>query len=125
MTRLFLFVLSVIFFAFGGLSLVDPISMAENLGVEIGGRHGVYEMRGIYGGVSFGAAILCLSGALKSSMARPALYFLLAYMGGYVFARAAGIYFDGVPEPYFWTFIGFETVTALISLALLRKNAGQ
>lgn len=120
MRLVFLGLMGLVFALFGGYALVSPIELTGNLGVEVSGRHGAFEMRGIYGGVSLGAALLCFAGTIWQGMQRPALYFLLAYTGGYLIARGVAFALDGPPEPVFYSFIGFEAVVALCSALLLR-----
>jgi len=98
MTRIFLAGMGLMFVAFGLWSLLSPLQMTGNLGVEIGGPNGTFEIRGVFGGVSLGAAILCLAGAIKDEMVPPALWFIVAYMGGYCFARIASIFLGDLPE---------------------------
>lgn len=121
MTKLFLILNMVIFFVFGAICLVNPQALLSGVGTVISGGDLLYEMRGIYGGVSLGAATLCLLGVLRADMARPALIFLLTYTGGYVFARIVGVGFDGLPQPVFYIFIAFEAFTAIAAFLLLRK----
>lgn len=82
---------------------------------------GIYEMRGIYGGVSIGAALLFWAGFFKRDMERPALYFILAYTGGYILARIAAVPLDGMPTGKMPLFIGFEAVSAFCAYLLLRR----
>ena len=79
--RIFLALTALMFVAFGLWSIVDPIGMTTRLGVEAGGVSGVFEMRGVFGGVSLGAASLCLLGTLRQRFEFPALCFIAAYMG--------------------------------------------
>ncbi|MEO9971997.1 MAG: DUF4345 family protein [Hyphomonadaceae bacterium] len=121
--RIFLASIGVMFVGFGLWSLLNPLHMTTNLGVEIGGANGTFEMRGIFGGVSLGAAALCLAGAAKDHMVRPALWFLVAYMGGYCLARAASVALGDLPEPETWRFVAFEAVTLVIAILALRHRA--
>lgn len=120
MIRIFLAAMAASFAAFGLWSLLNPLLMASGLGVEIGGPNGAYELRGIYGGVSLAAALLCASGALLQGLRRPALWFIVTYMGGYVFARAAALLLGPPPAASFVVFIAFETVCLVLAVAALR-----
>lgn len=108
------------FFAFGGWSITDPVGMTKQLGVEIGGVSGVFEMRGVYGGISLGGALLCLAGGFKADLERPALFFLVAYMGGYVLGRAASFVAGDSAMASSWAFAGFEAVVLILAVVLLR-----
>lgn len=125
MIRIFLAAMAASFAAFGLWSLLNPILMASGLGVEVGGSNGAYELRGIYGGVSLGAAFLAAAGAFRSSMARPALWFLAAYLGGYVIARGAALPLGPPPTPDFYAFIAFEVICLALTVLALRANAGR
>lgn len=122
LTRIFLGLTALMFFAFGFWSITDPAGMTSRLGVEVGGPAGVFEMRGIYGGVSLGAAIMCLLGALRPDFSFAALCFVLTYMGGYIIGRAASFVAGDTAQTTSWIFAGFELVMGLIALALIVKN---
>lgn len=114
------------FAAFGLWSLFDPIGMTSQLNVIVGGPNGSFEIRGIFGGVSLGGALLCLSAALKTGLIRPALWFLIAYMGGYCIARAASVALGDLPTPETWAFVTFEAVSALLAgVCLWREGRRQ
>jgi hypothetical protein len=120
MIRIFLALQALSFAAFGLYSLANPIGMAAGLGVDVSGPNGAYELRGIYGGVSLAASLMCGAGALRPGLRLPALWFLIVYMGGYVFARAAALLLGPPPTPGFAVFIAFETVSLLLAIAALR-----
>ncbi|MEL7231287.1 MAG: DUF4345 family protein [Pseudomonadota bacterium] len=123
-TRIFLGLTALMFFAFGGWSITDPAGMTSSLGVEAGGVAGVFEMRGIYGGVSLGAAIFCLLGALKPNLSFAALCFVATYMGGYIIGRGASLIAGDSAQASSWAFAGFELVMALIAFGLLAARRG-
>lgn len=120
--RIFLALMALMFAAFGLYSLLNPIQMASGLGVDVGGPNGAYELRGIYGGVSLAAGLLCGAGAARPALRQPALWFLVVYMGGYVFARAAALILGPPPTPDFAAFIAFEAVSLLLAAAALRAT---
>ncbi|MEM7767715.1 MAG: DUF4345 family protein [Pseudomonadota bacterium] len=123
-TRIFLAVVALVFLAFGVWSLTTPLEMTSQLGVDVSGPNGAFEMAGIYGGVSLGAAALTAAGAVLARMARPALWFLVAYMGGYIFARVTGWILHGAPTSDFYAFIAFEAATLAGSAGLLTVRKG-
>ena len=125
MIRIFLAAMAASFAGFGLWSLLEPLGMTSSLGVQVSGPNGAYEMRGVYGGVSLGAACLMAAGAARQSFLRPALWFLVAYLGGYVFARGAGLLLGPAPTPDFYLFIGFETLGLILAIARLRANTGR
>lgn len=114
-TRIFLAFTALTFIAFGFWSITDPVGMTSRLGVTAGGVAGTFEMRGIYGGVSLGAAILCALGALRPKFEFPALCFIAAYMGGYVMGRAASFAYGDSALASNWQFAGFELVMFIIA----------
>ncbi len=124
LTRVFLALVALSFLAFGIWSLVSPIEMAGQLGVDVSGPNGAFELRGIYGGVSLGAAALTAAGGLSASMARPALWFLVAYMGGYCLARPLAWMMGGPPTSDFLVFIAFEALVLAGAVALLVARRG-
>lgn len=123
LTRMFLALTTVMFVAFGLWSVTDPVGMTERLAVEIGGPSGVFELRGIYGGVSLGLAILCAIGTLTRRFELPALCAIAAYMGGYVIGRGASLISGDSAGSMNWVFAGYELVMfAIAMLFILRKN---
>jgi len=114
--------MAIMFTAFGVFSILRPETMTSSLGVDVSGPNGTFEMRGIFGGVSLGAAGLCAAGALRASMSRPALWFVIAYMGGYCFARAASVALGDLPTPSTWRFVAFEAVSLILALFALRAQ---
>lgn len=118
--RLFLGAMALMFVAFGLWSLMAPEAMTSQLGVTVSGPNGTFEMRGIFGGVSLGASALCAAGAIKASMVRPALWFIVTYMGGYCLARLASVGLGDLPEPSTWRFVAFEAVSLLVAVLALR-----
>lgn len=121
--RIFLALVALSFVGFGFWSLISPLSMASSLGVDVSGPNGAFEMAGIYGGVSLGAAALTAAGALSASMTRPALWFLVAYMGGYCLARPIAWIMHGAPTSAFYTFIAFEAAVLVGAIASLVARA--
>ena len=114
--------MGLMFTAFGLWSLFDPVGMTSQLNVIVGGPNGSFEIRGIFGGVSLGGALLCLGAAFKTGLIRPALWFLMAYMGGYCIARAASVALGDLPTPETWAFVGFEAVSALLAAICLWRE---
>jgi hypothetical protein len=125
MIRIFLVAMAASFAAFGLWALLQPLEMTSSLGVDVSGPNGAYEMRGVYGGVSLGTALLLATSVARQAMVRPALWFLVAYLGGYVFARVAGLLLGAPPTPDFYIFIGFETLGLILAALALRANSGR
>ncbi|WOR14225.1 DUF4345 family protein [Hyphomonas sp. FCG-A18] len=122
MARIFLLITALMYFAFGLWSITDPAGMTSRLGVEVGGVSGLFEMRGIYGGVSLGAGIFCLLGAMRAKLSFAALCFVATYMGGYMIGRVASLIAGDSAQPSSWMFAGYELVMGLIALTLLLRQ---
>jgi len=120
--RIFCLLQGIGFILFGLYCFFSPERMIEILGAPSMSGDGVYEMRGIYGGVSFGIGLLALFGGIKADLRKAALLGLLAYTGGYGLARIAALPLDGFPGGNFPYFAAFEIVTALICIYLLRQS---
>ena len=121
--RIFLALTALMFIAFGFWSITDPVGMVTQLGVEIGGASGVFEMRGIYGGVSLGLAALCAIGAVRNKFEFAALCGVAAYMGGYVIGRGASFAFGDSALPSNWMFAGYELMMFVIAAILVARKA--
>ncbi|MEQ9314334.1 MAG: DUF4345 family protein [Henriciella sp.] len=122
--RIFLGLICLSFIAFGVWSLTDPLGMTSQLGVETSGPNNVFEMRGIFGGVSLGAATLTGAGVLRpTQFERPALWFLAAYMGGYTLSRIVSALLGDNPTFSGWLFAGFEIDAFAITCLALRMRA--
>lgn len=122
-TRIFLLITALMFIAFGFWSITDPEGMTRQLGVTIGGTSGIFEMRGIYGGVSLGAAALCLLGGLKTRFEFAALCFVATYMGGYIVGRTASFAYGDTAGSSNWFFAGYELLMFVISAILVARKA--
>ena len=118
--RIILGLYALLFIAFGLWSLLDPVGMTRQLGVDIGGPSGVFEMRGIFGGVNLGFAGLMAAGAIKPDFVRPALWAMTAYFGGYMIGRVTSAIVGDAAEASNWGFAGFELVSLILAVILLR-----
>ena len=123
--KIFLGLMAAMFAAFGAVALANPLGLTAGLGVEVGGPNGAYELRGIYGGVSLAAALLCAGGAVRVSLRLPALWFVIVYMGGYVFARAAALLLGPPPTSDYAGFVAFEAVSLALAVVCLRASTAR
>ena len=121
--RFFLALTALMYIASGFWSITDPVGMVTRLGVEIGGPSGVFEMRGIFGGVSLGLALLCALGAMRARFEFAALCGIAAYMGGYVLGRGASFVYGDSALSSNWYFAGFEAVMFIIAAVLAARKA--
>ena len=120
-TRIFLILQAVLFGVFAVQAIMDPVGYVAQWGMNVSGRHGAFELIGVYGGVSIGATIICVMGVLWPKYAQTALAFIVIYLGGYLIGRVLGIILDGIPEGIFWFFIGFESISFALSLFFLLR----
>ncbi|MEP4053185.1 MAG: DUF4345 family protein [Litorimonas sp.] len=118
--RVFLLIQAIGLGAFGLLMFLKPELSIGFLEATEMSSSGFYEIRSIYGGTSLGGAALLFAGFLKAEMIRPALYFQLAYTGGYAVVRIAALPLDGIPSKLFWPFIGLEFATVFLTIYCLR-----
>ena len=124
LTRIFLALIAILFTGFGLWSLIDPIAMTSRLDVNVSGPNALFEMRGIFGGVSLAAAGLTAAGAaMPARFERPALWLLVVYMGGYTLARLVSLIVGDSPTFNGWAFASFEVFSfVLASLALIVRK---
>lgn len=118
--KLFLGLVAALFALFGAISMANPLGMAASLGVVVEGPNGAYELRGIYGGVSLAAALLCAGGVLRAAFRLPAIWFLIVYMGGYVFARGFALLLGPAPTSVYIGFVAFEVAVLAGAILALR-----
>ena len=123
LTRIFLGAIAILFVVFGLWSIIDPIGMTARLDVTVTGPNAAFEMRGIFGGVSLAAAGLTGAGALMPArFERPALWFLIVYMGGYTLARLVSLIIGDSPTFNGWAFASFEVLSFILaSIALIKR----
>jgi len=122
LTQFFLLLLGLGFIAFGVHSFADPGNLVAAMGADKMTSDGLYELRSIYGGTSLGGGLLLLIASFRESLKRPALYFVIAYMGGYALARLAAVQIDGMPSQRLIIYWVIESVCAILAIILLRKN---
>lgn len=123
MARIFLFIYTLLFLSFGIYAFLNPNLIVDMMGATDMASAGIYELRSNYGGVSMGIGLMCLAGALRPVLQRPALYVLVAYTGGYALGRFMALPLDGVPPANLIAYTVFETVTAILAALLLRRLA--
>lgn len=122
--RLYLALTGIALAAFGAWFLIDPMGATARLGLIVSGDNAPYELRGIYGGVSLALAACALAGAIRPSLTRPAFWPVLAYFGGYTFARAFSILHGEFPTGSYVAYTAFEIgmfALGLAARALLKR----
>jgi len=121
LTQFFLLILGLGFMAFGVHSFFDPNNLVVAMGADKMSNEGIYELRSIYGGTSIGGGLLLLVASFRESLQRPALYFIIAYMGGYAFARLGAVQIDGMPSTRLLIYWALEVICAVIAILFVRK----
>jgi hypothetical protein len=104
---------------FGVYAFLKPRRILPALGLEAKNSNGVYETRGVYGGVNFGFGALCALSLFYASLQQAALILLATFGAGYVFARILGVLFDGLPARRFFVYFAYELITLVVSLYFL------
>ncbi len=115
-TRVYLALVGLSFVVFGGWFLLMPLEAAGQLGLEVSGENAAFEMRGVYGGVSLGFALLALTGAALTDYTRHALFAATAYFGGYTLARVFSFASGEFPVGAFLYYAIFEIVMAALAI---------
>ncbi|HEX8694130.1 MAG TPA: DUF4345 family protein [Longimicrobium sp.] len=114
-------VLAVAAFAgFGLATLVRP-SVLGVLGIELTRPAASTEIRAFYGGLELGLALFFARAAADPAWFRPALFALVASLGGVALSRAAGVVVDGSAGPLVLLLGAAEAAGALLALAALRR----
>lgn len=124
--RAYLAVAGLAMGGFGIWFLLNPIGGAASLGLTIAGDNASFEMRGIYGGVHLGLAVVALIGAIRPGFEQRGLWPLIAYFGGYTFARGFSLIIGEIPTGAFIFYAIFEAVMfvlAIATLMVLRRGA--
>jgi len=111
--------------AIGATYLGAPGLLLDVYGISLQSASEANLFRGAYGGVFIAFALLFFGGALKESLARPALFSLLAFMGGFALGRLVSMAVDGMPHILLVAIFAVEVVYAVAALYLLRNPAGR
>ena len=118
-SRVYLGVIGVMFSAFGIWMLMDPLNGTQTFGMVASGPNAAFEMRGVFGGVSLGMALLALTGAIRTNYTRHALFGMLAYFGGYSIARTYSFASGEIPAGNGLYFALFEIAMAIVAVVCL------
>jgi len=125
MTQFFLLIMGLGFMVFGVHNFFDPSNLVVSQAAETMSSDGIYELRSIYGGTSLGAGLLLMIASIRVSLKRPALFLIIAYMGGYSLARLAAVPLDGMPSGRLLNVWIVEIICVFIAVFLLRKISSQ
>lgn len=123
MTRSFLLIVGLIFFAYGVACAVDPGLPARVAGLQILTGDGYAEMGAMYGGVQAGVGLFLAIAAFRRTHQSPALLLLALTMGLVALVRGvSALRDDGVLTAYTWGALGFEIAVTIIAVTLLTRR---
>jgi len=123
--RLFLLLCAILWLPYGLYCLVQPESLATAAGVVSASRTGTIELRAMYGGLQAAVGTLCLLAALRPGLVRPALLCLAFLCSGLALARFSGAALEREVSSYTALGLGFETLSAGLSVGLLLRCRAQ
>lgn len=120
MARLYLYVMSVVFFLVALQGWFLPTSLMNPIGVTMPEAAGLAEIRAAYGGL-FGTASLCfLVGARRPRLRSISIAVSVCILSGFVFGRLFSLAVDGVPSTFGLTWLTIESVGLAVGGTLLR-----
>lgn len=121
LARIFLALSALLWLPYGLWCFAQPGFLAEAASIAASSPTGSAELRAMYGGLQAGLGALCVLGALRPGLARPALLALAFLGGGLGMARLAGASLDGAWSPYTRMALALEWTTLALAVALLRR----
>lgn len=117
-TRFVLWVLAVVFVAFGVVALIQPSAMTGPPGLDASAAGAVTEVRALYGGLQLGLGAFLIWAVLDPSRWASGLLaygFLIGAVGD---SRFVGLLIDGNWTGFHLFALGFEWTTSLLALFL-------
>jgi hypothetical protein len=121
--KVILWISTVLFGAYGIACFLSPELPAGYAGLAITNGDAFAEMGAMYGGLQTGFAVICLIGALREWMFKPALLMIVVMVGGLALTR--GFWMLTGSEPvggYTHGAVIFESLTAILALIALRQS---
>ena len=119
--KVILWISAIGFMAYGVACLISPALPTSYAGLGMNTGDALAEIGGMYGGLQTGFGLFCLLGALRKDVYRPALMSLVCLVGGLAIARALTTFISGADvSSYTWGAMGYEFVTAILSVIALR-----
>lgn len=117
--------LSAVPFAVIGLAfLVQPVPMAQLVGLEMTNATADADVRAVYGGLQLGCAFLLASAAYQARWVRPGLVAQLALYGSLGSARFISYALVGLPSPLGLA-LHFGELVGVVCGALAWRAAGR
>lgn len=121
-SKIYLFLLAVIFIGYGLYCLVLPESLAGPAGVSALTVTGTIELQVMYGGLQTAVGMLCLFGALQPQLRLAALQAMLFIFAGLAVPRLTLALVQGDFSAYTLGAAVFELVSAFVVLFCLRAE---
>ena len=118
-TQIFLGLMALAFCKVGIETLINPISVLANVGIELDNSSALSSMRAVYGGMHLVFGLFCAYGIFKQT--RAALGLVVLYTTGFVIGRVSGVFMDGEPNEFVITWLITETISLFIAVFLLAK----
>ncbi len=119
-TKIFLGINALLFIGYGLVCLVSPSVVADQTGLQLATGVASVEVRAMYGGLQTAVGLLCLAGA--PGLQPGVLLAMVFLFFGLASGRMLGIAIDSEPGSYNIFALLFETVFAVISVALLARS---
>jgi hypothetical protein len=121
--RIFLGFETLVWLPYGIYCFFDPAYLAGAAGVAFLSPTGSTELGAMYGGLQAALGVLTISGALRASMARPALLTLAFLCSGLGSTRLLGVLRFGGLSGYTVAGLAFELLSAGLAIHFLRRAA--
>ncbi len=102
--------------------LTSADAMYGRYGIEILSVNEYNMVRGAYGGLFLGFAVLFLIGAVDDRLEFPSLVALFTFMLGFALGRMVSILMDGMPSSLILSLFAFEVFYSLASFYFIRKH---
>jgi Domain of unknown function (DUF4345) len=118
-TQIFLGLMALAFCKVGIETLIDPIPVLANVGIDLTTTSALSSMRAVYGGMHLVFGIFCFYGIFRQT--RMALTLVVLYTAGFVIGRLSGILLDGEPNEFVFTWLITESLSLMITGFLLIK----
>lgn len=119
--RIFLGLSALVWLPYGILCFAAPEFLNGAAGVSAASATGSTELRAMYGGLEAAIGVLVLLGAMRDSLARPALVVLAFLCGGLALGRLGGVWIDGAISAYTASALALEIASALLAVHFLTR----
>jgi hypothetical protein len=121
-SQIFLGVTGLAFAGYGVMCLLVPGTLAEAAQFGLSSEIAVAEVRAMYGGLQLAVGVLALLGAVRPALEKTALVSLCFVFAGLAGGRLFAIVLASDPGAYNYAAFGYEAVSVLIAIALVRAS---